>query len=450
MSESKPIVVFVDDDARAGDLFRRFCRRESFETRVFREPRAALDYILEAPVDLVVSDLSMPEMTGLELLERLRPERPDLPFIVITAFSTVDHAIEALRLGATDFIKKPYDMEALVEMIHQQLAGEPEAEADQPGKAERGERFGMIGDSPAIEGVYTIIRKIRDVRVNVIIEGESGTGKELAARAIHNMSDFADKPFIVIDCGALTDTLLESELFGHEKGAFTGAAQTKPGLLEVASGGTVFLDEIGNISDAMQVKLLRVVQEQQVTRVGGVTPHDIDVRFIVATNRDLAKMVEEGQFRHDLYHRLNVVKLHMPALRERVEDIPELVHQFVAEFAERYRRDVEGFDAESIERMKRHDWPGNIRELRNLVERHVALADDRLLHLEGSPESVQAAGNDEGSEMLADQPPLDELERRYILDTLERFDGNREQTAKALGINKSTLWRRLQQYQKDT
>jgi DNA-binding NtrC family response regulator len=302
-----------------------------------------------------------------------------------------------------------------------------------------------------------------------MIEGESGTGKELAARAVHNLSDFSDKPFVVIDCGAITGSLLESELFGHEKGAFTGAHQTKRGLLEVATGGTLFLDEIGNISDAMQTKLLRVVQEQQVTRVGGITPIDIDVRFVVDSNRELSALVELGQFRHDLYHRLNVVKLRMPSLRERREDIPDLVQHFLREFAERYHRDVVGFDDESMQRLIDAVWPGNVRELKNLIERHVALAEQPLLHIEPSanpglqrseqpapgtmgvfepnkPQNTLGALRSEPS-IDADEPTLEELERRYILKTLQRLEGNRENTARTLGINKSTLWRKLQGFE---
>jgi len=282
----------------------------------------------------------------------------------------------------------------------------------------------------------------------VIVEGESGTGKELAARAIHFQGQYADKPFIVIDCGALSDTLLESELFGHEKGAFTGAVSSKAGLLEAAAGGTVFLDEIGNISDAMQIKLLRVVQEQQVTRVGGLRPIDIDVRFIVASNQDLEAMVAQGHFRHDLYHRLNVVKLRMPALRERRDDIPVLVQHFIDHFNQQYQRKVTGFDAASMQQLLQYDWPGNVRELQNLVERHVALADHPLLHLErlGGPRPATARSE---SGIDQDLPSLQELERRYILKVLDHYQGNREQTAASLGINKSTLWRKLQQYRGD-
>lgn len=453
MSEQAKIV-FVDDDAMAGDLFGRYCRQEPFEVYAFRDPRDALAFIEQGDVALVVSDLNMPGMNGIELLQAVRKLDPGLPFLIITGFGTVDNAVAALRLGADDFIKKPYEMDQLVAMIRETLEKRTQtAAAPAPAPSRSAQpATGIIGESAAIREVYDIIERIRDVRVNVIIQGESGTGKELAARAIHNLSDFADKPFIVIDCGALTDTLLESELFGHEKGAFTGAAQTKPGLLEVASGGTVFLDEIGNISDNMQVKLLRVVQEQQVTRVGGVTPIDIDVRFVVATNRDLAAMVEAGQFRHDLYHRLNVVKIEMPPLRRRKEDIPALIRSFIREFAQRYRREAEDFDERSMQRLVDHAWPGNIRELKNLVERHVALATGPVMRLEDALEGVAEARRPEQAAgcIDTDQPSLAELEKRYILKTLERLDNNREQTARALGINKSTLWRKLQAYESET
>ncbi|MEW6445564.1 MAG: sigma-54-dependent transcriptional regulator [Pseudomonadota bacterium] len=455
---SKPAVLFVDDDPRAGELFARFARREPFAVEVFRDPREALTRVSAAPPAVMVSDLKMPGMSGIELLQAVRALQPKLPFILITGYSTLDDAIEALRLGATDFIKKPFEMDELLGLIREQIDRRPAR------KAPLRRYDAMLGESRAIHAVYKVIEKIHDVRVNVMIEGESGTGKELAARAVHSLSDFADKPFVVIDCGAITGSLLESELFGHEKGAFTGASQAKQGLLEVASGGTVFLDEIGNISDAMQTKLLRVVQEQQVTRVGGVTPIDIDVRFVVASNRDLAKMVEGGQFRHDLYHRLNVVKLRMPPLRDRREDIPALIDHFVHDFAARYHRDVTGFDPTGMARLVAYDWPGNVRELKNLIERHVALAEGGVLHLgndlatetatsslaaspdmTGTPPAGAAEESHTGA-IDADHPTLEALERRYILKTLRRLEGNREQTARALGINKSTLWRKLQAF----
>ena len=440
-------ILFVDDDPKAGELMLRFAEDAPFGCTVFRDPMQALEHFRESGADLIVSDLRMTKLSGIELLSEIRNIDSSVPFIVITAFSSIDDAIEALRLGATDFIKKPFDMDELLIQIEKTLERTRLQHENRLLRRELEDqriRHEMIGDSRAMQEVYAVIEKIADLRCNVIIEGESGTGKELVARAIHRHSEDADKPFVVIDCGALSDTLLESELFGHEKGAFTGASASKPGLLEVASGGTVFLDEICNISDNMQTKLLRVVQEQQITRVGGVRPIDIDVRFVVATNRNLERMVAEGSFRHDLYHRLNVVRIRVPPLRERREDIPALLQHYIDELAGRYHRDVTGFDAASMKTLCAYDWPGNVRELRNLVERHVALADGPLMRLDEIPSAVGEAGADDGID--SGMPTIEELERRYILKVLAHHGGNRERTARTLGINKSTLWRKLQQY----
>ncbi|MGD8484275.1 MAG: sigma-54 dependent transcriptional regulator [Thioalkalispiraceae bacterium] len=435
-------ILFVDDDPKAGELMMRFSEDAPYNCHVFQDPNWALEHFKSEGADLIVSDLRMPGMSGTELLQQVRAINKDVPFIIITGYANVDNAIDAIRLGASDFIKKPFDMDELQVLIektlgHQQLLEENRRLRQQ---LEASAPVGMLGHAPAIKEIYNIIAKIADIRCNVIIEGESGTGKELAARAIHEQSQFADQPFVVIDCGALTDTLLESELFGHEKGAFTGAHQAKPGLLETASGGTVFLDEIGNISDAMQTKLMRAIQEKQITRVGGVKPIDIDVRFIVATNRDLEQMVMNNQFRHDLYHRLNVVKFRMPPLRERRDDIPLLVHHFIKHFNETYHRDIQGFDNESMQTLVDHDWPGNIRELQNLVEKSIALADGPVMHL------TELSSLRSSETIDSDLPTLAELEKRYILKTLDRFNQSREKTAETLGINKSTLWRKLQQY----
>jgi len=441
----KPEILFVDDDPKAGELMMRFSEDSPFSCHVFQDPQLALRHFKAESADLIVSDLRMPGLTGTELLKNIRSMNKEVPFIIITGFANVDDAIEAIHLGASDFIKKPFDMDELQILIektlgHQQLLQEnrllkQQLKATAP--------TGMIGHAPAIEEIYKIIAKIADIRCNVIIEGESGTGKELAARAIHEQSQFVDQPFVVIDCGALTDTLLESELFGHEKGSFTGAHQAKQGLLETAAGGSVFLDEIGNISDAMQTKLMRAIQEKQIIRVGGVQPINIDVRFIVATNRNMEQMVIENQFRHDLYHRLNVVKFCMPALRERRDDIPLLVRHFIEHFNQTYQRNVKGFDSESMKILMNHDWPGNIRELQNLIEKSIALADGSTMHL------TELSSLRGGDSIDGDLPTLAELEKRYIYKTLERFNDSREKTAEALGINKSTLWRKLQHYEDD-
>jgi len=438
---TKAKILFVDDDLKAGELMLRFSEDANYDVTVFQDPGKVLNYFKEKQVDLIISDLRMPSMTGMELLAEIRKLDSELPFIIITGFANIDDAIEAVRLGATDFIKKPFDMDEMRILINHTLEREALVNENKMLKQQLGSQANknnLIGDAPAMQKVYQLITKIADIRCNVIIEGESGTGKEVMAQSIHYKSLFADTPFVIIDCGSLSDTLLESELFGHEKGAFTGAVSTKHGLLEAASGGTVFLDEIGNISEAMQTKLLRVIQEQQITRVGGVHPISIDVRFIVATNRNLAEMIADNSFRHDLYHRLNVINIIMPPLRERRDDIPLLINHFIQYFAKHYKRTVTAFDAESMKQLRAYDWPGNVRELRNLVERHIALADEPELHLQ------ELNTSSESNHIDSDQPSLQLLEKRYILKTLERFDGNRESTAKSLGINKSTLWRKLQ------
>ena len=449
-NETKPVILFVDDDPKAGELMRRFSAGAPYQCEVFQDPVLALNYFREQGAQLIISDLRMPNMTGIELLRAVRELNPETPFIIITGYAEVENAIEAMRLGASDFIKKPFDMDELRLQIERTLRLEALAQENRLLKRQIKDeqtRFGMVGHSKTIQPVYSVITKVADIRCNVIIEGESGTGKELVARAIHTQGQYADKPFVVIDCGALTDTLLESELFGHEKGAFTGAVKSKPGLLESATGGTVFLDEIGNISDAMQVKLLRVVQEQQITRVGGIRPIKIDVRFIVATNQDLEARAAAGTFRHDLYHRLNVVKIHMPSLRERRDDIPLMLNHFITHFSRQYQRPIHGFDAESMQQLLQHDWPGNVRELQNLVERHVALAEGPVLHLQGLGQlKAPTAVANHLTTIDTDLPKLEELEKRYILKVLTHFQNNREKTAAQLGINKSTLWRKLQQY----
>jgi DNA-binding NtrC family response regulator len=443
--EQQPRIIFVDDDPNAGELMLRFSEEASYSCTVFRLPKMALEHFEKEGADLIVSDLRMPKMTGVELLQAVREHTPDIPFIIITGYANVDDAIEALRLGASDFIKKPFDMDELQILIEKTLGHQALLEENRLLKRQlttEQSSFGMIGTSESMQEVYQVIQKISDIRCNVIIQGESGTGKELAARAVHYESQFSDKPFVVIDCGSLTDTLLESELFGHEKGAFTGAQKTKLGLLEIASGGTVFLDEIGNISDAMQTKLMRVIQEKQITRVGGVSPIDIDVRFIVASNKDLERLAIANEFRHDLYHRLNVVKLTMPPLREHRDDIPLLIQHFIELYAKNFQRDVKGFDSDAMKKLIAHDWPGNVRELQNLIERSIALADTPIMKLE-EISSLRSTDT-----IDSDLPSLEELERRYIFKLLERFNDSRDKTAETLGINKSTLWRKLQQYKK--
>ncbi|HED17253.1 MAG TPA: sigma-54-dependent Fis family transcriptional regulator [Gammaproteobacteria bacterium] len=442
-------LLFVDDDPRAGELLLRFSHDSPFSCRVYQDPEQMLADFREQGADIIISDLRMPGMDGINLLKAVREIDNIVPFIIITAYSSVEDAIRALRLGATDFIKKPYDADELLlqaanSLDHSRLRLENKLLKRQLHDEQA--RYEMLGQSAVMQTIYAQIDKLANIRCNVIIEGESGTGKELVARAIHQSAQNRNSPFIVIDCGALSDTLLESELFGHEKGAFTGAISTKPGLLETASGGTVFLDEICNISDNMQTKLLRVVQEQQITHVGGVKPVTIDVRFVVASNRVLDQMVKQGHFREDLYHRLNVIKIRVPPLRERREDIPALVQSFISELSLKYNRRIDSFSPESLQQLAHYSWPGNVRELRNLVERGIALAEGPVLDLAALHEPGIPIRDE--STIDSDMPSIEELEKRYILKVLEQHQGNRELSAATLGINKSTLWRKLQQYNK--
>lgn len=456
MNETNPqaSLLFVDDDPRAGDLLSRFCKGSSYACHTYRDPREALAHFERQGAQVIVSDLRMPGMDGIELLGRVRELDDEVPVIIITAYSSLDHAIEALRLGATDFLKKPFDMEELILVVDKAMERFHLKQENRRLRRELGVRrkeMGLVGQSPALQQTYSLIQRVADVRCNVIIHGESGTGKEVAARSIHDLGPNPDAPFIVVDCGALNDTLLESELFGHEKGAFTGAAARKQGLFEVARGGTVFLDEIGNISQAMQIKLLRVIQERQITRVGGVQPIDVDVRCLVATNADLQEMVHQGTFREDLYHRLNVVTITMPPLRDRKEDIPILLQRFIEQFSCEYGRRIEGFEAESLRKLESYNWPGNVRELKNLVERSVVLSDGPQLHLaqpldDTSGNALQSTPEQTLPLIKSDDlPTLRELEHRYIAQVLEYCDGNRKQAAGLLGIDTSTLWRKLQQ-----
>ena len=452
MADESARILFVDDDPVTCTIFERFCEDRPYTGTVLDSPEKALERFRGEPFDLVVTDLRMPGMDGLTFVRALKEHDPEVAVLVVTGYSSVANAVESIKAGALDFIKKPFDLDELALQVDQalkQVAVVRENSLLKKDLKAQQALPGIVGSSAAMQPVLDRIRKVSDIPCNVVITGESGTGKELVARAIHDTGDRSDQPFVVIDCGALTDTLLESELFGHEKGAFTGANARKRGLLEAAGAGTVFLDEICNVSDAMQMKLLRVLQEQEVTRVGGTTPVTVQARFLAATNRDLDAMVAAGEFRHDLYHRLNVVSIDVPPLRRRTEDIPVLVHHFLREIAEDYGREVAGFTKEAVQRLSGADWPGNLRELRNLVERCVVLTDERWIgpqlvaQLMGEAAEPEEGHEDEGWPVRAS---LAEVERAHILRVLKEVDGHRERAAEILGINKTTLWRKLKQY----
>ncbi|NNF97592.1 MAG: sigma-54-dependent Fis family transcriptional regulator, partial [Halobacteria archaeon] len=386
MSDRATRILFVDDDVVTGRVMQRNCDNAQYACKIFQNAQECLETFSTDGADVVITDLRMPGMNGFDLLSELRDIDQDVPILVMTGYSSVENAVEAMKRGASDFIKKPFDFSELRLLMERALKNARLRNENRLLKRQLGQkqnRFGMLGDTSVMKTLFNTIEKVAEVSCSAIITGESGTGKELVARALHDYSPRKEAPFVAVDCGALSETLLESELFGHEKGAFTGATQRKYGLMEQANGGTLFLDEICNIPDIMQVKLMRAIEENKITRVGGTVSIPIDIRIITASNRNLDQMVQDGTLRHDFYHRLNVVNIHVPSLASRREDIPALVKQFVIEFNERYNREIQGFDNDSLQRLCEADWPGNVRELRNTIERCVILADGPILHWEG-------------------------------------------------------------------
>jgi len=453
MSDKPTRVLFVDDDVVTGRVMQRNCDNARYECKVFQSPRECLATFANEGADVVITDLRMPGMTGFELLTQLRDIDRDVPILVMTGYSSVENAVEAMKRGASDFIKKPFDFSELRLLMERALKNVRLRNENKLLKRQLGQkrnRFGMLGDTAVMKSLFNTIEKVAEVSCSAVISGESGTGKELVARALHDYSPRKEAPFVAVDCGALSESLLESELFGHEKGAFTGATQRKYGLMEQADGGTLFLDEICNISDAMQVKLMRAIEENRITRVGGSTSIPVDIRIIAASNRNLDQMVQDGKLRHDFYHRLNVVNIHVPPLVARREDIPALVEHFIKEFNERYNRQIQGFDNVSLQRLCEADWPGNIRELRNTIERCVILADGPQLHWHGDKPNGDIDNNIPVVFSADEFFSLTELEQEYINHVLKCFNGKKNKAAQVLGIDKTTLWRKLRRYENDS
>ena len=449
MSDKQTKIMFVDDDLVTGRVMKRNCDNANYACSVYRNGNDCLNAFKKSNADIVITDLRMPGMNGFELLSELRAVDENVPVLVMTGYSSVENAVEAMKRGATDFIKKPFDFTELKLMLDRTMKGVQLKNENKFLKRrldhERN-RFGMIGDTDVMRSLFNTMDKVTNVNCNVIITGESGTGKELVARALHDYSSRKDAPFVTVDCGALNEHMLESELFGHEKNAFSGAEHRHQGLMEQASGGTLFLDEICNISDAMQIKLMRTIESNKITRLGSADEINIDVRIIAASNRNLEHAVEKEELRHDFYHRLNVVNIYVPTLAERREDIPALVEQFVQEFAEQYNRDITGFDSASIKLLCHAPLTGNVRELRNVIEREVILSEEKLLHWKGAEELELDENNSSINFSDDDFMSLEQLEEKYINHVLHCFKGKKTKAAKTLGIDKTTLWRKLRRY----
>lgn len=432
-------ILVVDDDVSHCTILQALLRGWGYNVALAYSGRAALEKIREHVFDLVLCDVRMAELDGIETLKEIKALNPAIPVLIMTAFSSVETAVEALKTGALDYLIKPLDFDRLQETLEKSLAHAQEAAGDLPSVS--ASQFGMVGKSPAMQQLLSEIAMVAPSDATVLIHGDSGTGKELVARALHASSARSDKPLVTLNCAALNESLLESELFGHEKGAFTGADKRREGRFVEADGGTLFLDEIGDISPMMQVRLLRAIQEREVQRVGSNQTLTVDVRLIAATHRDLAQEVSAGRFRQDLYYRLNVVTIEMPSLRQRREDIPLLAEHFLQRFAARNRKAVKGFTPQAMDLLIHYAWPGNIRELENAIERAVVLLTGEYISERELPLTI--AG--QPTPLVQEQTiqPLVEVEKEVILAALEKTGGNKTEAARQLGITRKTLLAKL-------
>jgi two-component system, NtrC family, response regulator AtoC len=451
-------ILIADDDPVSCQLFAETLESQGFRVEQVTSGAAALSRLGEQTFNLLIIDVRMPGMSGLEVTRIVHAEYPSLPIIVMTAFGSIETAVEAIHEGAFDFISKPMNLEELKKTVSRALAQrslQRRAEMSNGAEGENRQRLGkIIGKSPAMLEVYKTVARVAPTKSTVLILGESGTGKELIARAIHQHSPRANRPFVAVDCGALTETILESELFGHVRGAFTGALADKKGVFEEAQGGTCFLDEIGGISANMQARLLRVLQEHEIRRVGGKDWLKVDVRVVAATNHNLAQAVSRGEFRQDLYYRLDVVAIRLPPLRDRVEDIPLLAHHFLQHYSQESGKCITAVSEKAMELLCAYSWPGNIRELENAIEQAVALSYQSVLTPDDLPAAVRnhasakSFRNDSqnGQFLFPDTPTLEEVKKRYVLHVLGQTEGNISRSAKILNIDRRSLYRMLARY----
>ena len=455
MSDDAATLLVADDDPGLRESLQRTLTRAGHRVLLAPDGRAALEQLQSGGVDLVLTDLKMPGLTGLELLRAAKEVAPDVDVILLTAFGTVEEAVSAMKDGAYDFLTKPFRGEQLLKLVtkaleRRQLIQQNRALQKQL-EALRG-KGQIIGASPAFRRTMTLVEQVADSSANVLIQGESGTGKELVARRIHELSPRHAGPFVAVNCAALPETLLESELFGYEKGAFTGAAGRKEGRFELADAGTLFLDEVADLSLVTQPKILRVLQEGEFEHLGGTRTLRVDVRIVAATNADLATRVREKKFREDLYYRLNVINVHVPPLRERRDDIRMLVQHFVRLYAAKNNRRLEGLSEDAMRRLETYGWPGNVRELENVIERGVVLTRGALIDVQDLPHEI-AGGEAQGAVSQGISAligvPLGEIERRLLEETLRVTGGNKTRAAQLLGIDVRTVARKLERQEDD-
>jgi DNA-binding NtrC family response regulator len=448
-------ILVVDDDAVARELLAEALKKEGYEVEAVSNGADAIERGKQQRVDVVLTDIRMGTVDGLTVLREFKRFSPDTSIVLLTAFGSLEGAIEAIKQGAYDYLAKPFKKEEIKLVVQRSLDHCRLVRENARFREElktKDEWSPLVGSSPAMLEVYKLVARVSESRSTVLLQGESGTGKELIARAIHANGPRRDKPFVPVNCGALPDTLLESEMFGYEKGAFTGAVGMKAGLFEAANGGTLFLDEIGELGPSLQVKLLRVMQDQEVRRVGGTGSLKVDVRIIAATNRDLEQLVKDGKFRDDLYYRLNVVRITLPSLAERKEDIPMLAHHFLQKCAAGSPGMVRGLLPETMALLKQYRWPGNVRELENAIERAVSLSHGPLLTPDDLPEAIRHSAVPDGDTKVGKGEDdevcltLEEVEKRHLIRVLKETKGNKVKAAKILGIDRRTLYRMAERF----
>ena len=449
MGFEKETILIVEDEDIARKNIEHILEKMGYKVVSVSEGIRAVELLESVNFDLVITDLKMKKMDGMDVLRKTKELQPYTEVIMITGFATVDSSVQAMREGAYYYIAKPYKIDEVRQITKEALLKRrlqlENLELRDTLKKHQQIPF-IVGKSEAIVNAQKTIRQIAPADINVLILGESGTGKELIAQAIHNLSFRSDKRFIAFNCGSFTEELMSNELFGHEKDAFTGATKAKAGLIKVADGGTVFLDEIGDMPLSMQVKLLRVIQEKEVLPVGGENPVPVDVRFIAATHRDLKEDVEKGHFRQDLYYRLNVITIHSPPLTDRDGDIPLLAHHFLEKKSQAMGKKIHNIDRECMDLLCQYSWPGNVRELENVVERAVALENGTCIRPDDLPENFHTLSIEIYRRRSSEIPTLEEHEKNYILWVLEKYEGNKTKAAKIMGIDRVSLWRKVKRY----
>jgi DNA-binding NtrC family response regulator len=450
-SNLKGHILIVEDDREMARFLTELLREERYEIEVALDGSSALERHKRGKFDLTITDLMMPGMKGTELVARLKALDPDHPVLLITAFGTIESAVEAMHAGALNYITKPFRSEEILLHVRralEQRSLRKELERLRTEVRGRYQFSNLIGRSETMERIFDAVAQVSDLPANILITGESGTGKELIARAIHFNSARARGPFVPLNCAAVPGALLESELFGYVRGAFTDAKKDRRGLFQEASGGTLFLDEIGEVAVNLQAKLLRAIEEKEVRPLGANKNEKVDARLISATNRDLEQRVREGSFRQDLYYRLNVIRIELPPLRERTEDIPALVEHFIQKFADQARRSVAGIDNDALMALMSHRWPGDVRELEHTIERAVLMGKNATIGVDDLPQAMFIASHNDPplERAVAKGYTLYELEREYIQRVMETTKGNKTEAARILGVDRTTLYRKLEEY----